>query len=318
MNDNFIPKDIPEGINTSKENPLRDLGEMMLIIGLALGGVFFLLTIGSNYMATNISFHQEQELFNGIEAEFRRSKKDDEKLEPEIMAIQNSMQGLVNELWEPYNDQEQKVKLPVTVTRDKVSNAFMGVGGNMSLTQGFLREAQSENELAFVICHEIGHFYHRHILKSLGQALGMQLVLSVIGLDGKGPELLGWGVGFAQQSHGREAESEADRLGLECMQKKYGHVNGADAFFRRAADKHPEVPGEKILSYFSTHPMSEDRIMAMSNLADARSWSQEGIITEVPYDRDVLPKSYDELKKGLKDMVQDMQDIIKKEKEKNR
>lgn len=287
----FVQKDIPEGINTSKESPLKDFIGMAGVIVITVAGLFLLLTVASIYLGKNISFKQEQDIFEKLQkVSLTKALKLEKpsKNNPDLTPLESQLQALVDELWQPFNDQKDKVQLPVSILQMKAPNAFMGPGGRMTLTTGFLKEAQSENELSFVICHEIGHFYLRHIIQGMSRGIGMQLLLSMIGLESVGGGFLSTGVGLADRSFGREDESKADALGLKCLNNKYGHLNGGDAFFRRMGKKHESIPGKKILSYISTHPMSDVRIQDMKSLAKKNNWKFEGTITSLQYDKSLL------------------------------
>jgi predicted Zn-dependent protease len=161
--------------------------------------------------------------------------------------------------------------------RETTPNAFALPGGWIGVTTGLLDEVGSENELAFVLGHEIGHFRNRDHLKGLGRGLALGIVLSAVGLSGVGVagDLAGLAGGLAQRSFDREQESEADEFGLAVVAAEYGHVAGAAEFFRRTPDA-DALLGGKLEAYLSTHPISDERIEELAAYANERGFAREG------------------------------------------
>ncbi len=55
-------------------------------------------------------------------------------------------------------------------------------GSYLFVTNGLLAAVESENELAFVLAHELGHFHHRDPLQALGRSLVLITLSSLLGL----------------------------------------------------------------------------------------------------------------------------------------
>jgi predicted Zn-dependent protease len=80
-------------------------------------------------------------------------------------------------------------------------------------------------------------------------------------------------------SFSRGEEEEADATALETLARAYGHVASADQFFRHVlAEKGSREPPR----FLSSHPLSSDRIQALSALAARHGWKTEGEITPIP------------------------------------
>ena len=100
-------------------------------------------------------------------------------------------------------------------------NAFALPGGQLYITRGLMTWLGSEDELAAVIGHEIGHVTARHSANTLSRTI---LAVPLIGLVGAlDPQmehlglLTGVGAGLARLSHSREDERQADDLGLRYL-----------------------------------------------------------------------------------------------------
>ncbi len=169
----------------------------------------------------------------------------------------------------------------VGVIEEPDPNALALPGGRILVTRGLLLNARSENELAFVLGHELGHFRNRDHLRSLGRGLVTGLLTSALGaatgLGGSNP--LGLAQGFAERGFGRSQERDADAFALGLVYALYGHVAGADDFFERlTADSSRRGVG-RLGRWLSTHPLSQDRIASLQRLAQERGWRAEGKLT---------------------------------------
>ena len=165
---------------------------------------------------------------------------------------------------------------------EQAPNAFAVPGGMVYLTRGLLESFESENELAFVLGHELGHFRNRDHLRGLGRGLVVSLTLSAL-VGGSAAESLPQVVtAITESGFAREQEREADAFGIALVQAEYGHVAGTDGFFRRLPDATAGI-GDEFASYLATHPVSEARIEALRNLARENSWAVTGELTPLPH-----------------------------------
>lgn len=157
------------------------------------------------------------------------------------------------------------------VVRDPVLNAFALPGGFIGLHSGLVIAAQSESELASVFAHEIGHVSQRHIARMIGsQRQGSLLPLAgllIAALAARSsPDLAvaamlgGTGIAASRQlSFTRDAEREADRVGLQILRGAGFETIGMVNFFGRlqAASRNAN---DKAPSYLRTHPVTTERI----------------------------------------------------------
>lgn len=155
--------------------------------------------------------------------------------------------------------------------RDPVLNAFALPGGFIGVHSGLLLAAQSESELASVLAHEIGHVAQRHIARMVGSqkqdsmiALASMLlgVLAMRGSGDAGAAVMMGGTGLAMQrqlNFSRDAEREADRIGLSILDAGGFETSGMVAFFGRlqtASRNYSDV----VPPYLLTHPLTTERI----------------------------------------------------------
>lgn len=155
--------------------------------------------------------------------------------------------------------------------RDKSINAFALPGGFIGVHTGLLAAAGSESELASVLGHEIGHVTQRHIARMLSnqrQASMMALagvVLAALAARSSADAAIGaltLGDTLATRSmlsFSRDAEREADRVGLDILREARFDVRAAPRFFERLQQFNRYNEGGAPV-YIRTHPVTGERV----------------------------------------------------------
>ncbi len=158
---------------------------------------------------------------------------------------------------------DAKVPFTVKVVNDDEVNAFALPGGYFYVNTGLILAAQNEAELAGVMAHEIAHVAARHATRGLTKAqiwniasIPMVFVGGPIGMAVR--QVTSVAFPMSTLKFGRDAEREADLLGLE-----YAYAAGYDPvafvnFFERLQGNHKKA--NFMAKAFATHPMNEDRI----------------------------------------------------------
>lgn len=168
------------------------------------------------------------------------------------------------------------------VVRDGTLNAFALPGGYIGVHTGLIVAAQSESELASVLAHEIGHVTQRHIARMLArERQGSVVMLAAMVLAAlaarSNPQAIGGvaalGSTIAQQQmlgFSRDAEREADRVGLEILRQGGFDANGMVAFFGRLQQA-GRLYESSAPEYLRTHPVTSERIADIqSRLSETR------------------------------------------------
>lgn len=149
----------------------------------------------------------------------------------------------------------------------KEINGFSLPGGHIYATTALLKLA-NDNELASVLCHEVGHIAARHSLKTLKKRQEYNEIANSIGaITGVAGDIgrdLGVAIGqLAGEGvltfHSRDEEREADFLGVRNMAKAGFDPQGMVTMFRklqRIENQNPDLLG----SLFSDHPDAQERI----------------------------------------------------------
>jgi predicted Zn-dependent protease len=182
-----------------------------------------------------------------------------------------TLQAYIQTLGETMAAISERPQLPWTfrVLDDPVVNAFALPGGYIYVTRGILAHFNSEAELAGVLGHEIGHVTARHGVQQVSRAQLAQIGLGVGAI--LAPELSGVldlasaGLGLLFLSYGRDAEREADDLGLRYMTRLGYDPSAMAETFQTLARSSGSEDGARIPGFLSTHPdplSRRDRILA--------------------------------------------------------
>ena len=143
---------------------------------------------------------------------------------------------------------------------------------------GLLEKVRSENELIFILGHEMGHFKNKDHLLGLGRGIVfMALSMALLGADNGANEFLSTFLNFSESSFSRQQESRADVFALNVVQCRYGHISGATQFFETLID---EEKSTRFSHFFASHPDTTERIKTIENLAQSQKFG-EGILTEL-------------------------------------
>jgi predicted Zn-dependent protease len=163
------------------------------------------------------------------------------------------------------------LKYTVRVVDSPIVNAFAVPGGYVYITRGILAHFNSEDELAGVMGHEIGHVVARHSAEQMSRAelagLGLQLGSVVSETFAKYAQYAGAGVGLLFLSFSRDQESEADLLGVE-YSTTLGYNSHRMADFFKTLKTMQDQSGQSLPGFLSTHPDPGDREARVDRLTD--------------------------------------------------
>lgn len=150
-------------------------------------------------------------------------------------------------------------------------NAFAAPGGYIFLTRGLYKLFGSEAELAGVLAHEIGHVIQKHHLKILQQSqlisLGGKLLASQVGNQDKLKGLIGSGAEMVSRSLDKNAEFEADRIGVVLAARAGYDAYGLPLVLQAIGHS---GDNSSVALLFKTHPHPDDRLARLGDAMDSR------------------------------------------------
>lgn len=142
------------------------------------------------------------------------------------------LKRLVDRLY-PLDRADARFSIHVQIIRDPAVNAFAELGGRISLNTGLLEQAESAEEVAGVLAHEIEHVRRRHIMEGFIVRLmtieGIRLIFS----SGGSLASANWTNYFLHMGFSHSQEAEADEGALARLQKAHIDNQGIRDFFER-------------------------------------------------------------------------------------
>lgn len=197
--------------------------------------------------------------------------------------------------------QDSRYPLKFHITEDSTLNAFAMPGGHVVVHTGLLLAADTPEEVAGVLAHEIAHVTLRHSFRSVVSSAGLYTLLQFfIGDAGSLLATIANNSAFLlDRKFSRDFEREADDAGWRYLLQADIEPHGMIRFFKKMEAEEQkqleQIPGGatagKALSLASTHPATEERLRAL----DAR-WQQ--LAKKTGYRK--MPLNYDAFKDSLR------------------
>lgn len=251
----------------------RELLRLLVIVG----GILVLLLGGSALLATHLApqipFAVEQRLARTIGRQLGA------ETDPQHAPQQEALQRLVDRI-AARMDLPEGMQIEVHYLDQSSVNAAATLGGRLLIYRGLLDRLSSEQALAAVLAHEIGHVRHRHVISALGRGVAVLLALQAVGV--KSQSLTNWLLGESAQltvlGFSREAEREADLAALHAVQQIYGDVGGILELF----DLFASLQGDAPVDLWQTHPGPEQRRAELAEQAMSLGYALSGQSLPLP------------------------------------
>ncbi len=225
-----------------------------------------------------ISIEEEWQLGQQLSQDIARQVRFNN--DPAVNAYVRSMgQRIVSESPEPFN----RLPWEFHVVEDPSLNAFAIPGGHVYVHTGLIANANNAAELAGVMAHEISHVVARHSTEQISRQYGLSVLAGLV--LGQDPNVLAQiaaqiVAGGALARFSREAEREADDLGIRAMYEAGYDPRGMVSMFRELQEQQQRQSG-RVEAFFATHPTTEERIRISEQRAAELS-QRAGLITDEP------------------------------------
>jgi predicted Zn-dependent protease len=167
--------------------------------------------------------------------------------------------------------------------QDSDVNAFAGPGGHIFFFTGLILAMDEADELAAVLCHEMGHVAARHLSSRVEQnkkvalaTLAGFLAGALIGGKAAGALMTGSvAAGIQQQlNYSREDERQADQLGFKYMDLSGFEPRGMLDMMKKL-EKIQWQGANAVPSYLLTHPGGSERILNTESMMASHTGSKE-------------------------------------------
>lgn len=201
-------------------------------------------------------------------------------------------------------------KQPFTffMMKDRQINAFATLGGYIGVNAGLVLTANSEDEVAGVISHEISHVTQKHVLRSVERAQKDKIPIMLAALatiivaqstnssssdDATMAAVIGSQALLIQRQidYTRSNESEADRIGIQTLYRSnYNPEALGDFFARMESTGRGNSGGYQAPDYLKSHPVTSVRISEARDRAFKIQQTHKDItLQQIPTNNPLLP-----------------------------
>lgn len=284
----YTAKALHENVNISHSSPLW---ELLLLLGGVLGIlviVYIVLGFAVDFVVPRLPSGLERHLGNLYASAFEAYPS---------TSAERILQRLTDQIVKTASLQAGQYTVHLIPANQ--ANALALPGGHIVVLSALLDELDSENELAFILAHELGHFVHRDHLRGLGRGLVLIAMSNLLfGLDNTLTNFLMQSLLTIEMRFSQSQETQADLFALETLNTHYGHVAGATGFFEKLAE---EDRRSRLAYFFATHPYPRDRIATLQTYIREHGYA---IGVEIPLDERLQNISApQEQKNTLKDIL---------------
>ena len=143
-----------------------------------------------------------------------------------------------------------------------VPNAFALPGGKVFVLKGLLDKAETPDELAGILAHELGHLKHHDNMRGLIYNGGTSFLIGLLFGDVTGSSAVIFAShSLVEASYSREAETGADTFAIEIMHALGRSPKPAAELMFRITGKEG---GSGLTNILASHPLTEDRLARMT------------------------------------------------------
>lgn len=266
----YEPKELEGNVNVSPRSPIK---EFFILIGGILGvglAIYIILGIAADLVVPRLPQSFETKLDAMYSNLYPEAKQ---RTDAEIY-----LQKILDRLQEDVSSGQQRYK--VRIVFNNKANALALPGRNIIVYSQILKKADSENEIAMVLAHEMGHFVNKDHLRGLGRRVVLlSISMTLLGNDNAITEMLENFLFTAEAKFSQKQERFADEFALDLLNDQYGNVAGATDFFEKLETerKYPNI-----IFFFASHPSYKNRIMILKDLIKKRGYK---IRKKIPVDK---------------------------------
>ncbi len=272
--------DFPEdNVNVTPVNPLVELAYLLAAIAVFAVAIYGSLGLVATQLAMRMKPKTEETIGRAMTAGLRTATLPDDT---RVAYLENLLAALTADVAKTTLGNSAYPPLKVAILDEDVENAMVTAGSYLFVTDGLLQSVKTENELAFVLAHELGHLHHRDPLKALGRSLIWSTLNGILGV-GDGSAAVATAANLASLSYSRSQETAADNYALVVTMAHYRHTGYSLGFFERAQAEEIDFGVlSRIGEWQQTHPLTGDRIQHLKDTIKDKNWPTTGTATPLP------------------------------------
>jgi Zn-dependent protease with chaperone function len=248
------------------------IGKLCMLFA-SLGGLLFILIVwGLPWMAgamarmVPVSVEEQigQAALEAFAPKFKRCA--DPALQSIVERLESSVEG------SPY-------RFRVYVVEDGAVNAFAAPGGYIVVFRGLLNRTRTAEEVASVLAHEMQHVVQRHGVRGMMRGLSIGVLLSLL-TGNPGDTVAGLGGAMGSLAYQRRDEADADGQAFRMLVHARIRPLAMIDMLQKLEEVQGEMPGAQ---YFSSHPLTKDRIRSIERMAAKRSFPAQLLLPGQPW-----------------------------------
>ncbi|MFH1359693.1 MAG: Maf family nucleotide pyrophosphatase [Candidatus Omnitrophota bacterium] len=254
--------------------PVAKLCEMLKKVGVSILSLAFIVQIWGCTTEYNLATQQQETYLYNTDKEIKIGENIAKQFAKEFeMSADTELNAKVARIGRRLTDicdRKELVYIFRVINEDKV-NAVSLPGGFIYVFQGLIDHVETDDELASVMAHEIGHITARHAIKKL-QSLYGYTFLKLLTIQTQSAALSqGLDAAFATAftEYSLEDEFLADKLAVKYLQEAGYDPRAVVTFLAKLREIQQKEPSRP-LSYWRTHPYITQRISAANQVLTGR------------------------------------------------
>lgn len=281
----YVPKEITEEVNVTPVHPLVNLGYLIVTVLISGALIYAGLGLIAHQLVIRIDSKTEENIGAALSTPFiADASQNEQPADRRLAYLRTLLADLQRDALQTDLPAAVYPPLKVHILETPVENAMVTAGSYVFVTEGLLAAVESENELAFVLAHELGHLQYRDPLKALGRSLVWISLNSLLGVGQvQLPGMMTNAANLSELSYSRTQETTADAYAINVIMARYRHGAHSLDFFERA--QHNELDlgvFTPLAEWNQTHPRSSDRIQRLESTFLKNGWPMTGDATPLP------------------------------------
>ncbi|MBR6162938.1 M48 family metallopeptidase [bacterium] len=241
-----------ENVNVTEKNPLGELFKILSGLAVTLVCVYTFIFLASGVVLQTL----REDKRTNLEEYLTKSHK---QIPIEISAKDRKrIERVKNKILTADTDFPKTSKLEINVIKNKDLNAFCYPNGNIDITEPLFKELKTDEELTFIIAHEMGHYKHKdhlmHLRRNISNAATV-ILFSVFNTNSNINTVASSGFELSELSFSRQDETNADKYAINMMNKIYGNAEAGIRVMEILKEKN-----KFNIEFLSTHPDLDRRI----------------------------------------------------------
>ncbi|MDX1957752.1 MAG: M48 family metallopeptidase [Leptospiraceae bacterium] len=259
-----------DDVRLEDRNNLLKVGSVVLLIAVFITGLIYLFRAFKDSMTYAIAAQIPTSIEKSIGDATFKSYIAGKKIYKDKQFLEK-LKPITDRLLE--NTKNSGYEFKFHVVEDSHINAIAFPGGNILIHSALIKEAESPEEIAGVLAHEISHVTLKHGLRHILNSVGLFIVVQSLFGDFSGLiAIITQNTSiFLSSRFSRDFEREADARGFNYLVNSKINPKGLSKFFKKILEMEKEegITDNEIVKFISTHPDTKERIDTIEQKASS-------------------------------------------------